>query len=186
MLAIYLSLLETEAQRDKFEWLYQRYAGLLYQVAFSVVKEHFLAEDVVHETFLILIRMIDEVRTDDPKETAKFLKVIAHNKAIDTLRKLDKMQPWSNDALEYQAEERQTDPESVAINEESFERLVNCVKSMDELYRAPLELRMQGYKITQIAKFLEMNPQTVKVRLYRARKMLLQQLEDEAHGSKEG
>lgn len=119
MLAIYLSLLETEAQRDKFEWLYQRYAGLLYQVAFSVVKEHFLAEDV-------------------------------------------------------------------AISEESFERLVNCVKSMDELYRAPLELRMQGYKITQIAKFLEMNPQTVKVRLYRARKMLLQQLEDEPHGSKEG
>lgn len=186
MLAIYLSMLETEEQRDKFEWLYHRYVGMMYQVALSVVKEHFWAEDIVHETFLILIRMIDEVRTDDPKETTKFLKVVTHNKAIDELRKLDKTQPWSNDALEYQAEERQADPESIAINAENFDRLVACVEGMDMLYRAPLELRMQGYKISQIAKFLEMNPQTVKVRLYRARKMLLQRLEDERHGSEEG
>lgn len=186
MLAMYLSLLDTEAQRDKFERLYHRYAGLMYQTAFSVAKDHFLAEDIVHETFLILIRIIDEVRADDPKETAKFLKVITHNKAVDELRKLGKAQPWSNDALEYQAEEQQADPESVAINAEGFSSLIACVESMDELYRAPLELRMQGYKIAQIAEFLDMNPQTVKVRLYRARKMLLQQLEDKTHGNKEG
>lgn len=185
MLAMYLSLLETEAQRDKFERLYHQYAGLMYQAAFSVVKDHFLAEDIVHETFLILIRIIDEVRTDDPRETARFLKVMTHNQAIDHLRKLNKTQPWSNDALDYKADEMQADPATVVINAETFDRLVACVEGMDEMYRMPLELRMQGYKITQIAEFLEMNPQTVKVRLYRARKMLLGQLEDGTHGNKE-
>lgn len=186
MLAMYLSLLDTEAQRDKFERLYHRYAGLMYQTAFSVVKDHFLAEDIVHETFLILIRIIDEVRTDDPRETARFLKVMTHNQAIDHLRKLNKTQPWSNEALEYKADETQVDPASVVINAETFDQLVARVERMDEMYRVPLELRMQGYKITQIADFLKMNPQTVKVRLYRARKMLLQQLEDKTHGNKEG
>lgn len=111
---------------------------------------------------------------------------MTHNQAIDHLRKLNKTQPWSNEALEYKADETQVDPASVVINAETFDQLVARVERMDEMYRVPLELRMQGYKITQIADFLKMNPQTVKVRLYRARKMLLQQLEDKTHGNKEG
>lgn len=51
MLTFYISMLETEEQQDKFSYIYQNYVGFMYHVAKEVVKEHYLAEDVVHETF---------------------------------------------------------------------------------------------------------------------------------------
>lgn len=65
MLTFYISMLETEEQQDKFSYIYQNYVGFMYHVAKEVVKEHYLAEDVVHETFLQLIRIIDKVHIDD-------------------------------------------------------------------------------------------------------------------------
>ena len=142
MLMIYLSLLETEEQKNKFEMIYHKYAGLMYHEACAVTKDHFLAEDVIHETFLQLIRIIDDVRVDNSKELAQFIKIITHSRAVDYVRKLDH------------------------------------VMQLSEIYRAPLSLKIKGYKIEEIAKILELNSQTVKVRLHRARKILLASLEE--------
>ena len=48
---------------------------------------------------------------------------------------------------------------------------------MDDKYKAPLNLRRMGYSIQEIARILEITPQNVKVRLYRARQMILRELE---------
>ncbi len=182
MLAMYLSLLDTQAQRDKFERLYAQYKGLMFHVAFSVTNDHFSAEDIVHETFLNLIRIIDDIRIDDERETGKFLKVITHNLAVDHLRRRSKTQAWSNDALEFKATDSFPDPETVTIDKDDLERLISRIDQMEDIYRAPLFLRAQGYKVTEIAKILQINPQTVKVRLHRARKILLTELEAQANG----
>lgn len=84
MLTFYISMLETEEQQDKFSYIYQNYAGFMYHVAKEVVKEHYLAEDVVHETFLQLIRIIDKVHIDDELTLRAFLRRVTHNKAVDT------------------------------------------------------------------------------------------------------
>lgn len=153
MLAIYLSLLDTEEQRDKFEYIYNQYKGLMFHVAFSVTNDHFLAEDIVHETFLNLIRIIDEVRIDDEKETGKFLKVITHNQAVDQLRKLHKTQAFSNDALEFKMTDSIPDPETVVIDKDGFDRLTTFVGKMEELYRVPLSLRVQATKCQKSRRF---------------------------------
>lgn len=77
MLTFYISMLETEEQQDKFSYIYQNYVGFMYHVAKEVVKEHYLAEDVVHETFLQLIRIIDKVHIDDELTLRAFLRYIA-------------------------------------------------------------------------------------------------------------
>lgn len=59
---MYMALLDTEEQRDKFEYIYQKYRGFMYHVAMQTLGDHYLAEDAVHETFLDLIRIIDDVR----------------------------------------------------------------------------------------------------------------------------
>lgn len=58
-----------------------------------------------------------------------------------------------------------------------FEALVSFVSRMDDKYKAPLNLRRMGYSIQEIARILEITPQNVKVRLYRARQMILRELE---------
>lgn len=62
MLTFYISMLETEEQQDKFSYIYQNYVGFMYHVAKEVVKEHYLAEDVVHETFLqLMLKMMETI-----------------------------------------------------------------------------------------------------------------------------
>lgn len=184
MLALYLSLLDTQEQQDKFEFIYNQYKGLMFHVAFSVANDYFLAEDIVHETFLHLIRILDDVRIDDKRETGKFLKVITHNQAVDQLRKLHKTQAFSNEALEFKMTDSIPDPETVAIDRDAFERLIALVGKMEEIYRVPLSLRVQGYSVAEIAEMLQINPQTIKVRLHRARKILTAELEAESNGNK--
>ena len=43
------------------------------------------------------------------------------------------------------------------------------MKQMDDKYRDPLDLRMMGYSIQEIAEILEITPQNAKVRLHRAK-----------------
>ncbi len=177
MLTFYISMLETEEQQDKFSYIYQTYAGFMYHVAKEVVKEHYLAEDVVHETFLQLIRIIDEVHIDDEPALRAFLRRVTHNKAVDFVRKLDKIRPTSDDELERYDIKHKQDPETIAIDALSFEELIAMVSQMDDRYRAPLELKLQGYQVKEIATILNITQENVKVRIFRARRMILDKLE---------
>jgi len=62
MLALYISLLDTEDQISKFEHIYTKYRGLMFYTAKGVLQDSYLAEDAVHETFLDIIRIIDSIR----------------------------------------------------------------------------------------------------------------------------
>lgn len=178
MLVFYLSMLDDQPQRDRFESLYRNYRGLLYHEAFAVTKNRELAEYVVHETFLHLIRIIDELRFDRERELVSFLRLITHNRAVDFLRKQGRALPTEDELLASHLERSQPDPESVAINELMLEQAVETVMNMDPAYRTPLTLKVQGYSIREIARILEIGEGAVKTRLHRARKILLASMED--------
>ena len=151
MLTFYISMLETEEQQDKFSYIYQNYVGFMYHVAKEVVKEHYLAEDVVHETFLQLIRIIDKVHIDDELTLRAFLRRVTHNKAVDCVRKWDKVRPTEDDELERYDTKHKQDPETIAIDALAFNELIAMISKMDDRYRAPLELKLQGYQVKEIA-----------------------------------
>lgn len=83
MLALYISLLDTEEQISKFEHIYTKYRGLMFYTAKGVLQDSYLAEDAVHETFLDIIRIIDSIRANNEKELSQFLRVLTHHKAVD-------------------------------------------------------------------------------------------------------
>lgn len=87
MLALYISLLDTEEQINKFEHIYTKYRGLMFYTAKGVLQDSYLAEDAVHETFLDIIRIIDSIRANNEKELSQFLRVLTHHKAVDMVRK---------------------------------------------------------------------------------------------------
>lgn len=51
------------------------------------------------------------------------------------------------------------------------------ISKMDDRYRAPLELKLQGYQVKEIATILNITPENTKVRIFRARRMILDKLE---------
>lgn len=51
MLQFYLSIVETEEDRQFVEYIYTEYKQLMFSTAMSVLHNSALAEDAVHETF---------------------------------------------------------------------------------------------------------------------------------------
>ena len=178
MLAFYISLLDTEEQRDKFEYIYNRHQRFMYYVAYNIVHDSFMSEDIVHETFLRLIRIIDRVRTENDKELLAFLKVLTQHQAIDILRKCGRYQSADDASMNNFQPSCSYNPEAIAVDKIIFEEVFARIKNLDEHYKTPLLLKVQGYKVDEIADFIDISPQNVKVRLHRARKMLLSDLTD--------
>lgn len=182
MLVVYLSLLDTEEQKNKFEYIYNKYKGMMYYEAYRIVCDQYLAEDIVHETFLNIIRIIDAIRTSTEKETKQFIRILIHNQAIDILRKRNREQREDPETISVLSGKEMHDVEAIAINNIQFELLVEKIQNLSDIYRLPLVLKVQGYKISEIARILEINEQTVKVRLFRARSFLLESLEENYDG----
>ena len=186
MLALYMSLLETAEQKDKFEFIYHKYRGFMYYIAFGFIKDQYLSEDVVHETFLNLIRIIDSVRTSSEKELMNFLKTLTRHQAINMLHKLNRYEKADESLAEKISMDSKNDPETITIDRIDFENLLERVQNMSETYRSTLILKIQGYKVDEIANILNTTPSSVKVRLHRARKILLHELTEINGGIEHG
>jgi RNA polymerase sigma-70 factor (ECF subfamily) len=52
MIAIYLSIIDSEQDKNKFEILYTTYRKLMFYVANRILKDQYLAEDAVHQAFI--------------------------------------------------------------------------------------------------------------------------------------
>lgn len=48
MIAIYLSVIDAEQDKNKFEILYTTYRKLMFYIADQVLKDEYLAEDAIH------------------------------------------------------------------------------------------------------------------------------------------
>ena len=84
---IYLAMIDSPEEKLKFEIIYERYKGLMFYTANSVLGDTRDSEDIVHDAFLKIIEIIDEI--DDPKspQTRYLIVTITENKAIDLYRK---------------------------------------------------------------------------------------------------
>ena len=59
---IYLTMIEAEEDRHRFLSLYRRYKKLMLYIAHDILPRPHDAEDAVHEAFLRLAEMIEEIR----------------------------------------------------------------------------------------------------------------------------
>ena len=70
--------------------------------------------------------------------------------------------------------------DDILINEENRKRLAELISELDMIYQDVLYLRYQMWMTNaEIAKLLSVSENTVKVRLYRARKILLKTRSEE-------
>ena len=182
MFAFYIALLDTEDQKEKFDYIYTKYKGFMYYVAYGVLKDHFSAEDAVHETFLDLLRIIDDIRVSNDRELMHFLKVITYHKAVDSARKSNKSKKAD---VEMEVDFNNREPENaetIAIDNINYKNMLQKILCMDEKYKTPFLLKAQGYKVREIAEFLDISQENVKVRLHRARKIILSVMEESSNG----
>jgi len=153
--------------------LIEEHSDAMYRVAVSVVRDQYLAEDVVQEAVIKAWAATPDWRGDGSMRS--WLLSITHNTAVSMLRRIrDEARP--PEAM----------PESVStasIEDESAGRatmamLAAALDQLDPLSRSIVVLRdVEGLSYQQIGESLGVSMATVKTRLLRARRELQQVIE---------
>ncbi len=179
------SLLILNAQKgDKksVSQLVNKYSPRIYAIAFRLMQNAEDAEDVLQETFII---MLNKLNTFEGKSTLyTWLYRVATNVALGKLRKKKSIEDSSSfNQVEFENVSSLETAEWPDHLEEKFdsEEFRDCLnKAMDELpdhYRAVFILRdLEGHSTKNTAKILDISDANVKVRLMRARLYLRDQM----------
>jgi RNA polymerase sigma-70 factor, ECF subfamily len=156
-----------------YEELVRRYERLVGRVIYPYAGRDAAVEDLVQETFL---RAYDRLDTFNPEYRFKtWLLAIANNLGIDTLRR-------RREVVEFNPElhARVTrGPEEAAVEADRARSVRDAVLTLPEAYSVPLVLRYaEGLTYAEIAEILGITVSALKSRLFRARNMLAERLEE--------
>lgn len=161
--------------RSKIEILFREYRRLMYGVIYSVLKDQRDCEDILQDSFLKLMEIIEKIQ-DPMSLDAKYLAItIAKNKAIDLYRKR-KAKPFIS-FMETKTDEgsSETSIENIIFNEV----VANAVANLPDAYRDVIILRyFHEFSVTEIAEILNENHENIRKRIQRARKKLKEDLRD--------
>lgn len=170
MLAMYLSMLETPEDRERFTRLYEAWEKKLYAVALRISGDPSRAEDAVQQTWLRLLQRWEQVSALSWDEAGGYAVTVVKNAAIDFLRKERRTarfpETWDAPAREDGVED--------------YAYLVSMIQALPDGYRRILELKcVEEETNREIARRMGLNESTVASRVQRGRAMLRERLERE-------
>lgn len=84
---MYLTIIDSKEGQQKFEFIYNRYKKLMFYIANKILGDTRDSEDTVHDAFLKIIEIIDDIKDVESPQTRSLIVTITENKAIDLYRK---------------------------------------------------------------------------------------------------
>lgn len=172
------ALVAAVAQGDMraLETLFNKYQTNVYQTAYGVTRDAHVAEEILQDTFFRLYRYADRINGELP--LAPWLYRVTINLCYNRLKGL---RAWT-DSFQELAERlfvpHHQSPERAAEQNELQALLQAALADLDPKHRAVLVLHyLHDYGISEIAEVVGVPEGTVKSRLFHARKVLKQRLE---------
>lgn len=150
---MYLTIIDSKEGQQKFEFIYNRYKKLMFYIANKILGDTRDSEDTVHDAFLKIIEIIDDIKDVESPQTRSLIVTITENKAIDLYRKRQRktVLPFEE---EYLGVPNCSDIESVEDNEV----VTKAIASLSGKYREVLFLKYShGYSIDEMALILSMS-----------------------------
>lgn len=170
MLSFYLSMVETEEERDLVTRLFNLYERKMYTIAFGILKNKQDAEDAVSESFIKLINNLDKVSDIDSSKCKGFIAIVVKNTAIDIYNKRKK-DIHSDIDVEY-------DLSGGTVEEDflkgfDYVEIHNAINMLKDEYKQALTLRyFYDMKIEDIAKIIGITYDGTLKRIKRAEQSL--------------
>ncbi len=173
--------------KEAFEELIRRHQHRVFAVAGGIVRRREDVEDIAQQVFVKAYFSLK--RFDQRAAFSTWLYKITVNECWDMLRK-KKVRPlvYEADLSEEQARqvlssaEKGKEEPDISDRLEARQRVERLMEGLDERDRLMLILKeVEGFSIEEIAEVLNLNANTVKVRLFRARRRVVSQAK--AHGS---
>jgi RNA polymerase sigma-70 factor (ECF subfamily) len=167
--------------REAFEELVRRHQHRVFAVAGGILRRREDAEDIAQQVFVKAYFSLK--RFDQRAAFSTWLYKITVNECWDLLRK-KKVRPlvYESDLSEDQARQfqatgdREVEGPDISEKLEARQRVERLLEGLDSRDRAMLILKeVEGFAVEEIAEILSLNANTVKVRLFRARRRIVNQ-----------
>ncbi len=177
-------LLRRVARGDRvaFEAFYRRFARRVGGYLFKLLRQHDLAEEALDDTMLVVWEKAH--RFDGSGRVSTWLFGIAHRKALKAMersrRHLRAVHPvhLAEEASPLPEAPRPSDPEEQAYQRDRLRRLARGIEQLPPEQRAVVELTfLEGRSYGEIAEVLGCPVNTVKTRMFHARRQLGRHLE---------
>ena len=162
-----------------YEVVMRRYNTRLYRVARAILKNDGEAEDVMQDAYVRAFHHLGQFAGRARFST--WLTRIAVHEALACQQKLQRFEDW--DAMNESKQDKigparlRSDPESQTAVAEMSKVLEQAIENLPEQYRAVVMMRdVEEMATAETAECLSLTENNVKIRLYRAHRMLRREL----------
>ncbi|MFQ5632905.1 MAG: RNA polymerase sigma factor [bacterium] len=179
------SFIERASQGDTeaFHKLFEHYKLPVFHFITRMVGRPEDAEDITQEVFVRIYQRLPSLR--EPKAFSSWLFTTARNESINYLRKKNRRQASSLEAMQENTvlaqpinqNSEKHNPEQIATEGEMASVVQNALSAIPEINRSAFVLGvLEGYSYKEVAEMLECSVNNVKLRVFRARALLSQKL----------
>lgn len=177
MLLFYFTILNDPCDSDKFEALYKKHRAKMIRIAYGVLHDFGQAEDAVHNAFVSVANNINKIDDPNSYKSMGYVCRAAKTSAINLYNK----EKRRNVNEEFLPEDDIIGTEDEILNkicsDESVERIVGCIRALPDTYRDVLYLYyVEELTAEKISRKLGLEKDTVKKRVSRGKKMLIDML----------
>jgi RNA polymerase sigma-70 factor (ECF subfamily) len=171
---IYLSLIDTEEGKSKFEKIYNCYRQTMFYAAKNILRDDYLAEDAVHDAFIKIAKSMDNISEVNSARTKGYVVIIVRNISLNILKKQKNIVDI-DDFEESTIDDFSLEDEVLA--KLSFDFIVEEISSLPLIYKDVLYLSyVENLKTQEISGLINISNETVKKRLQRGRKKLAENI----------
>jgi RNA polymerase sigma factor (sigma-70 family) len=169
---------------EAFAAIVHRYQRLMLSIGYAYLKDFEAAQDMAQEAFTLAYQRLGDLR--EPSQLRPWLGSVCRNRCLDVLRsekprmdaeRLEKPVPGESWLARTAGNANLV--EEIAFRERRG-RLVAALEKLPDDYRQVMILRgIRDLSYAEIARIVGVNEGLVKVRIFRARRMLMEMLKDE-------
>ena len=166
-----------------FRTIMERRNRRLYRIARGILRNDSEAEDVVQEAYVKAFTHLEAFRGDS--SLATWLSRITMNEALGRLRRerpaidleIFEAQQTEAQIIKFPHTVTSADPERTMAQREILQLVERATDKLPEIFRIVFMTRViEGMSIEETADLLGLQPQTVKTRLHRARRLVREEL----------
>lgn len=179
----FLAVLDAE-DRSFAEQLFEKYHKYIYEIVYNILNNHQDSEDTVDEVMINIIKNIDRFNNASGNDIVAQIVIYSRNAAINLYNKnkrrnkVEGYYTYVNDENEFEEIEYEDTSETVEeriITQETVEIVRKDLTQLTPEHRDVIKLVfVLGYSNVQAARVLHITPNAVGLRLFKAKKKLLE------------
>ncbi len=178
MIMLLLSSLESEEDKNKFIFVYKHFRQGMFWTARTILENDSLAEDAVNDSFVQIIRHIDNIDLSNIPMARGYVNVICRNMAYKISSKNPNMEEYDESKIS----DIVADPLDKIIAKESLDSLANAINRIPRKYSDILLMKVVSkMSINDISKTCGISTETVKKRLQNGKKLIILEIKKEGY-----